>query len=323
VAPPPASPAVSPERGRAAKPKRPVDPEKPKRPASGFILYLKDYRARYTGPLKGTGIVKAAGAEWRGLAPSEQCRWEPPRDEMAAYKQKMTEYNDSGKKDAWKRDPARAKLPMTAFLKFAGEVRLKHPDKKMTEQTKLAAGLWKHMSAAEKAPYESGCAEAKERYKAAMEQYRASGLEKAWNDRVGNTPKRAKEEALKLKRAATAKKKKEAAALKKQKQAALKLKRAAALKKKKEAAALKKQKQAEKKKAAAMLKKQKAQVEQKKKIAAALEKKIASEKRIPAEETKQNLLDRPTEQEKAAKEHVVREKSMKADAHSQREASKN
>jgi len=256
---------------------------------------LQAYRAKYTGPLKGPEIVKAAAGEWNGLVPAERRPWEASKDELAAYGTKLKEYTESGRREAWRRDPAKPRLPATAFFKFAAEVRSKHPDKKVTEQTKLAAGLWKHMSAAERAPYESGYAEEKRRYTVAMEQYKASGLEKAWNDRVGNTARLAKAEALKLKRAE-------------------------AEKKKKAAAALKKQKAAEKKKAAAALKKQKA----------AAEKKRASDKKVLAAEKKQKALGRARDLKVAAKEKVVleknkaeREKRPTAAAQSQGEVSKN
>merc|ERR1712014_509587 len=97
----------------------------------------------------------------------------------------------------------------------------------MTEATKAAAASWKTTLAAERAPYEQAYASEKERYVKELEQYKSSGKEDVWKERVGIKAQEEKKNQLKLK-------KKEAAAKEKMKKATA----LAAAKRKKEAAAL-------------------------------------------------------------------------------------
>lgn len=203
--------------------------------------------------------------EWKALADKGQYI-QPYEAEMKEYKPKLEEYASSGKKDAWKRDPAKPKAPMTTFLRYAADFRSKHPDMKTTEASKAAGAAWKTATAMERASYGQIYASEKKGYDEALKAYKASGKEEAWKERVGIKAMEDKKSKLKKKEAIKKEKAKVAAATKKRTAAeslAKKKKAAEALAEKKKATlAAKKKKAAEaaakKKKVAALMKKKKA-----------------------------------------------------------------
>jgi len=257
------------------------DPDRPKRPLSPWLRFIKDFREKRSD-LKGSPkiMLSAASAQWKAMPEPDKRQWQQPYEvEKKSYEAAFKNYVDSGKKAAWERPADKPKVPMTAFLQFAQEYRSKNAHMKVTESTKVASAFWKQMSPAEKAPYEQRYAEEKQKYAKAMEQYKASGKEEAWKAKVGIAAKEA--EAAKKAEAATLKKKK--AALKRTEAAAKKkamaLKKREAAAKKKELAAKKKQAATDKKKLA-MTKKKLAT--EKKKLAAAEKKASAAAKKPPA-----------------------------------------
>merc|ERR1712060_31653 len=103
---------------------------------------------------------------------------------------------DSGKKDAWKRDPDRPKRPLTGFMRYAQEQRPKFSHIfKVTQQTKEISAAWKALSADAKAPYEQAYKTEKEKYDAQLKAYQASGKEDQWLKKVGIADERAKKQA--------------------------------------------------------------------------------------------------------------------------------
>jgi hypothetical protein len=250
--------------------------------------------------MKVTEVAKKAGQDWKQLTVSQRAPYEEAYAQgMKVYSEKLNDYVGSGKQDAWKRDPEKPKKPLTGFLRFAQEFRQKRPDLKITSQVKEAAAEWKAMPEEMRKPYEVKYSEEKQIWDRSMQEYKASGKEQAWKERVGlagvEAKSAAKKEAAAEKKAAAAKKKKEAAqtkaeaakrkkaaAAKKQAEAAVKKKAAAA--KKKEVALARKKKQAaaaEKNKEAALKKKAAATaLATKKQAAAAAKKKQAAKPRV-------------------------------------------
>lgn len=272
-----------PRRGTrlVATARRPADPEKPKRPHSAYLRYMVDFRAKNPG-LKVTETAKQAGQEWKQLGALQRAPYEEAyAKESKVYKDKLQEYITSGKQAAWKRDPEKPKKPLTGFMRFAQEFRVKRPDLGMVQQTQEAAIEWKALPQEQRKPHEDKYLQEKQVYDQAMKEYKASGKEQAWEERVGIAKK--KELALKKKEAAA--KKKAVAAAKKKKLAEKKLAAAAAKKKK---AAEKKAKLAERKAAA---KKKAAAAKEKKMVLAMAKKKKAAEaqaKKKAAADQKEN-----------------------------------
>lgn len=265
--PPPAKPAsaTNPPRSQApvataavsakskAKASSSRDPERPKRPASAWLRYLADFRKQNTS-LKGAEVMRTAATKWKATTTEQRKPYEAAYEaEKKIYDKAFAEYVDSGKRDAWKRDPEKPKRPQTGFIRFVGEYRSKHPALKVTEVTKKAGTLWKSMTSGAKEPYEQKYVAEKAEYDKLLKAYKDSGKEAAYKEKKGLTAaeKRAakakeKEVARKEKEAAGKLKKKEAEAKRKEKEAAkkLKAKEAVAKQKEKEAATKTKVKEA-------------------------------------------------------------------------------
>merc|ERR1719436_1813769 len=107
----------------------------------------------------------------------------------------------------------------------------------MTAATREASVEWKQMTEAQRKPYADKYAEEKEVYATAIKEYKASGKEQTWKERVGIADIEAR---MAAKKEAAAAKKKEKALKKKTAAEAMKKKKAAAAEKKKAAEAKKK-----------------------------------------------------------------------------------
>jgi len=217
------------------------DPERPKRPASPWLRFLAEFRQQRK-EVKHKEVMQVAATEWKAMPDGKKSPWIQPYEvEKQKYDKAFKEYSDSGKLDAWKRDPEKPKKPLTPFLEYTGEFRKKNPSLKVTEVTKQASSSWKLLPAEQKAPYERRYEEASKKYKVAMEEYKASGKEAAWKEKKGLTPK----EQLKQKEAEKKKKAQELKVAQKAKAAAKKAKDKELKAKKKEAEAIKKAKKTE------------------------------------------------------------------------------
>eukprot|EP00418_Pyrodinium_bahamense_P095058 CAMPEP_0179036220 /NCGR_PEP_ID=MMETSP0796-20121207/13506_1 /TAXON_ID=73915 /ORGANISM="Pyrodinium bahamense, Strain pbaha01" /LENGTH=357 /DNA_ID=CAMNT_0020732501 /DNA_START=97 /DNA_END=1170 /DNA_ORIENTATION=- len=204
------------------------DPDRPKRPLTAWLRFLADFR-RENPELK-KDALKAASEKWRVMPAAQKQPWVQSYEaDKREYDTLYKAYVDSGKKAAWERPPGKPTRPKTAFLLYSMEYRDKNPHLKMTEQTQLAAALWKDMSPEQKKPYEQKYAQEKEAYTEALTAYKESGAEKAWKDKVGITTAEEKKRAAEEKKKAAEEKKKAAAEKKK---AAAEKKKAAAEKKK-------------------------------------------------------------------------------------------
>lgn len=76
-------------RGRAPK-----DPNAPKKPLTGYFLFLADFRERHRGKdIANKDLLKMAGEEWRELDDSEKMPYEKrSQEEGKKYEAKMVEY---------------------------------------------------------------------------------------------------------------------------------------------------------------------------------------------------------------------------------------
>merc|ERR1712154_480294 len=114
------------------------DPERPKRPLTPWLVYLGEFRAAKSVELKSADVMKRASIEWKGMTDAQKgpyvSRCEGAK---AQYEKEFKAYRESGKLDAWKRDPEKPKRPLTPFLRFTQEYRANNSSsgKKITEQT--------------------------------------------------------------------------------------------------------------------------------------------------------------------------------------------
>ncbi|CAL1159112.1 unnamed protein product, partial [Cladocopium goreaui] len=226
-------------RSFAALPKPQRDPERPLKPATPWLLFLQDFRADATtrNTLKAKEVMTAAAKKWREMPSPDKEKYEAPaKVAKEKYDEAMKAYVDSGKKDAWKRDPERPKRPLTPWMNFIQEHR-QSASGSVTEVVKSGAAKWKNLSDIEKKGYEVGYAEAKEKYAQAMKAYKDSGKAAAWEEKVGIAKVKAKKTSKDLKAKEKKMKAKEQAKLKKEKDKgkAAKAKAVAKAKKAKEA----------------------------------------------------------------------------------------
>lgn len=165
------------------------DPERPKRPMTPWLMFLKDFRDQMKAKsveIKAKQVMIDAAAKWKVIdAESKQKYDEPYKKEKALYEEHFKEYVDSGKKGAWESDPEKPKRPLSSFILFAQEYRAQHPDLPMLQQTKEAAADWKKLGEKDRAVYEKKFAAAKKKYEKDLAAYKASGTEEAWKQKVG------------------------------------------------------------------------------------------------------------------------------------------
>jgi len=173
------------------------DPEKPTRPPSAWIHFLTDFRKQNMDKgYKPKEVMQVASGHWKSLSDKSQYEQLAAKDK-AVYEKARDTYNSTGAAEAWKRPPGKPKKPLTAFLRFATECRTE--GQKATETVKAASAKWKSMSAAEKAPYEKQYEEEKVKYTAALEEYKQTGNEELWREKVGINAGLAKKAAAKAK----------------------------------------------------------------------------------------------------------------------------
>jgi len=232
----------------ASLPKPQRDPERPLKPATSWLLFLQDFRASKSTEMKAKEVLTAASKKWKEMPGIDKEKYEAPAKEAKdKYQEAMKAYVDSGKKDAWSRDPLKPKKPLTPWLRFLQDYR-QTASGSATEVLKSGSAKWKSLSPLEKTSFEEGYAEAKEKFANDLKAYKESGKEAAWEDKVGITKQKQK---LKAKKSAQTAKAKEKKMKEKEKEKAKKAKESEKAKKAKEkdAAKAKKAKEAEKAKA--------------------------------------------------------------------------
>jgi len=208
---------------------RMADPEKPKQPMTPWIGFLNDYRSQNKSEnRKPTETMKLASAKWKVMSSAEREPWDKPYEAAKAkYQVEVKEYVDSGKRDAWKRDPEKPKRPMSGYLRYAQTLRAQNSHLSICEQSKAAGAKWKSLSEAERQEHNMVYKKEKEVFDVEMKKYKESGKEDKWKEKVGlagkDTKTKEQKAALKAKEAAARAKIKL-----KEKNAALKAKAAAA-----------------------------------------------------------------------------------------------
>jgi len=158
------------------------DPERPKRPLSAYFRFAAALRE------KGTKDVSEIAVAWKKLPLAEKQPFEQAASsDNAAYRKKFDEYKSSGKLDAFKRDPAKPKRPLSAFFLWAQQER-KSPDiakLSVSEAGKVLGARWKTLPAEKKAPLQQKSKAESEAYNVQMKTYKESGAEAKWLGRTG------------------------------------------------------------------------------------------------------------------------------------------
>jgi len=190
--------------------KKPKDTNAPKRPQSSYFIFSNKRRKemKETNPDKKlTEISKMIAAEWKKLDDAAKKPYENEAKELKAryevdskkyketpefvsYQKKLKSWKSNGdgngkggkgKKTDGKRgkrlkDPNAPKKPQSAYFLFAGDRRPKlketHPDKKITDLSKLLGNEWKEMSESDKKKWDEKAKQFKSKYDKDMEEYK-------------------------------------------------------------------------------------------------------------------------------------------------------
>ena len=150
--------------------------EKPKKPASGYLLYIEAQRPKLPKGLSPSAAIKQLANEWNALPENQKAHFEAKKDLLKAdYEKAMKIWNAkmvkegkmeqvnylqeklSALKNPEKVDPlAKPKKSPNAFLLFKEECK-KVPacaNLKGIEKTKWISSKWEKMSELKRAPYE-------------------------------------------------------------------------------------------------------------------------------------------------------------------------
>merc|ERR1711974_498716 len=115
------------------------DPEMPKKPPSGWMLFLQEFRQK-NPTVKLTEQTKLGGEAWKKMTTQQKAPYEQrAAPAMKTYKAAMAKYKESGKQAAWK-----AKVGMTKKQAKAKEAAKKQ---KEAEQQKKAKEVEKQKKA--------------------------------------------------------------------------------------------------------------------------------------------------------------------------------
>jgi len=168
--------------------------EQPKRPMSGYFLWLQENRAALVKKLgaeaKVTEITKAAGEEWKKLADAKKAPYEQKyqtakakfEKDLEAFKAKggvvaVKARKTSESKPKKEKDPNMPKRPASGYMLYLQDNRDKivkglPAGFKVTDVAKEAGKLWKALTAKAKEPYEKKYEAAKAKFDSAMAAYK-------------------------------------------------------------------------------------------------------------------------------------------------------
>jgi len=178
----------------AATPKKAAkDPNAPKRPASAYILFVKEHRAvliEEHPDAKQTELMQLAGKAWKELEPEDKVKFEKlnAKDKIR-YQNEMKSYKPpkgmaaSGKRKKEK-DPNAPKRPSTPYFAFMNDNRPKikkeNPDCAVSDVGKIAGKMWAELDPETKQEYTDDYQVKMDEWRQKMEAYKkGSGSKKA------------------------------------------------------------------------------------------------------------------------------------------------
>jgi len=178
--------------------KKLTDPNAPKRPLSGYFMWMASgVRDKLLAENKGkrvAEVLKTCGDRWSKMPESEKKIWQnKSKREKDAWTKKMAAYKktDSFKKFQKRKDEAKLmkvksakkpkdknknkpKRPLTGFFRFTNDFRKRHPDMKLTELTKAAGLAWKALDEAKRKKYLDAAASEQGKYQKELAKYKKS-----------------------------------------------------------------------------------------------------------------------------------------------------
>jgi len=149
------------------------DSEKPTKPVSVFQRYLTELRKEYP-----SADEKESWLKWQSLPSEQRQKYKGTFEaEKGAFDKAWRDYQASGKRDAWLRDPKKPRAPLSAAKRFAARCREKNPALKDDTEADAA---WKAMPEAAQAPFKKQALAEKREYDRLLREYKNCGGEMAW-----------------------------------------------------------------------------------------------------------------------------------------------
>jgi len=205
-------------------PKYAADPKAPKRPQTGYFLFMGENRERLVKSLgtKDLGVIgKAMGAEWKNLSDAKK---KPYLNKAAKARAKFDAANEKYKKTSgyatwkegqqeWKKAQKKAnakknlkamlknqpKRPLSGYMLFANDQRPKmmKPGMGVAEIGKAIGAAWGNASASVKGKFNGQAAKLKAAHEVKMTKYKKTGEYQAYQQAVADN-KEAERKAKKL-----------------------------------------------------------------------------------------------------------------------------
>jgi len=186
--------------------KRLSDPNAPKRPMSGYFMWMASgVRDKLLSENKGkkvTEVLKGCGDRWRKMPEKEKKIWQDKSQrEKNVWNKKMKAYKKTNsfqqfqkrKQDAAMmkvknskkpKDYNKPKRPLSGFFRFVNKFRKDHSEMKVTEVTKAAGAEWKLLNKAEKQKYVDAAAREQAKYQKDLKKYQKSKKYKQYQEKV-------------------------------------------------------------------------------------------------------------------------------------------
>jgi len=185
--------------------KRLSDPNAPKRPLSGYFMWMASgVRDKLLSENKGkvTEVLKSCGDRWKKMPEKEKKIWQDKsKREKNVWNKKMEAYKKTNSfkrfqkkkqeaammkvKNAKKpKDNNKPKRPLTGYFRFVRKFREDHSEMKVTEVTKAAGAEWKVLSKAKKQKYVDAAAREQAKYQKDLKTYQKSDEYKQYQEKV-------------------------------------------------------------------------------------------------------------------------------------------
>ena len=148
--------------------KKPVDENKPKRPANAFLYWAKKTGIREKlmkekNLKRFADAMKMCGDIWKKMTVEEKAPFQDETNQLLEkYNKEMVKYKQSpsyrkfqkfkeeaswkGKKLKKPKDPNKPKKPLSGYFRFIKHFREQNPEMSITESTKVAAPKWNGFS---------------------------------------------------------------------------------------------------------------------------------------------------------------------------------
>jgi len=161
---------------RLSAKKKEKDPDKPKRPTSGWLRYVAHVRKEQKGKMESKDMLVYAGEQWKKMSDADK---KPYNDayakDKAVYEEALAAYNA---------DHKAPKRPPTAYILFSGDVRESSPGMDIIEASKAAGEKWKTLTDEQKVPYQEKAAKLMKAYEVELAAWEAK--QKARGEKLGD-----------------------------------------------------------------------------------------------------------------------------------------